>query len=247
MDGGKGKVSLRLNCLSKWFGGLNVLHDIDLLLYEGELVGLIGPNGAGKSTLFNLITSVYKPNSGDIYLYEKLITRDPPHRICQMGIARTFQLVRVFPTMTAFQNVMVGSIFGHRHEAKLSRERALYALNLVKLIDKKDILAAHLTLSDRRLLEVARALASMPTVMLLDEPMAGLNSGEISKMLEVIKKVRRERTISMMWVEHKVDAIFQLCDRVVVLDYGVKIADEKPDKIAKNVRVVEAYLGESPT
>jgi branched-chain amino acid transport system ATP-binding protein len=243
-DGGQ-KIALRLERISKWFGGLSVLTDVHLVLYEGELLGLIGPNGAGKSTLFNLITSIYTPDSGDIYLYEKRITGEPSHRICRMGISRTFQLVKVFPGMTALQNVMVAAVFGHTHDVKASKERALSALDSVRLGHMRDVLVGHMTLSDRRLLEVARALASMPVVMLLDEPMAGLNSAEISKMNEVIERVRSERTISMLWVEHKVDAIFRRCDRVVVLDHGVKIADGRPGEIAKNAGVVEAYLGES--
>jgi len=239
------KIVLRLENIYKQFGGLAALHNVDLLLYEGEMVGLIGPNGAGKSTLFNVVTSIYKPNSGNVFLYEKKITGLPPHKVCRIGIARTFQLVRIFPSMTALQNVLVGAVFGQPYETKSSRERALSALELVRLIDRKDRVVAHMTFSDRRLLEVARALASMPVVMLLDEPMAGLNSTETSKMNEVIETVRAERKISILWVEHKVDAIFQRCDRVVVLDHGIKIADGTPGEIAKHASVVEAYLGDS--
>jgi branched-chain amino acid transport system ATP-binding protein len=236
---------LRLDKICKRFGGLQVLQDVDLSLEQEEIVGLIGPNGAGKSTLFNVITSIYKPNRGDVYLEGQKITGLAPHKICRIGISRTFQLIKTFLSMTVLENVMVGSIYGHEHRGKGARKRALEALDLVELSEKRDIITAHITLSDRRLLEVARALASMPVVTLLDEPMAGLNASEIHKMLQVIKRARDERKISILWIEHKVDAVFDICDRVVVLNYGLKIADGKPDEIAKNKKVIEAYLGES--
>jgi branched-chain amino acid transport system ATP-binding protein len=239
---------LSLEKISKSFGGLSVLFEVDLSLFPKEIIGLIGPNGAGKSTLFNVVTSIYLPDGGDIFLNGEKVTGRSPHFICHMGVSRTFQLVKVFLSMTALDNVLVGATYGHKKG--LTRKKAesvsLECLDLVELSEKKDIPAAHLTLSDRRLLEVARALASGPSVTLLDEPMAGLNPSETMKMLQVINRAREEKNVAILWVEHKVDAIFHLCDRVVVLDYGRKIAEGTPEEIAGNSRVIEAYLGASP-
>jgi branched-chain amino acid transport system ATP-binding protein len=238
---------LKLENIFKSFGGLQVLQDIDLHLERQEIVGLIGPNGAGKSTLFNIITAIYKPTLGDVYLLGKRITGLAPHTICHLGIARTFQLIKAFLSMTAMESALVGATFGHAHGRKGARKRAFEALDMVGLAEKRDTVTTHMTLSDRRLLEVAMALASMPVVTLLDEPMAGLNPSETDKVLDLIKKVRDERKISILWVEHKVDAVFDICDRIIVLDYGIKIADGKPEEIAKDKRVIEAYFGEPLT
>jgi branched-chain amino acid transport system ATP-binding protein len=238
---------LEISNLSKHFGGLQVLQDISFTLNEGEILGLIGPNGAGKSTMFNVITGVYRPNGGAILFQGKSLVGLKPHRVCRRGVARTFQLVRICPTMTVLENVLVGAIYGRSGGRKKALDEALECLELLNLSEVKDTISAHLTYSDRRLIEIARAIAAKPGLALLDEPLAGLNPAETEKIMDVIQNIRKTRGISIIWIEHKMDAVFNLCDRIVVLDYGKKIAEGESKEIATNKKVVEAYLGEPLT
>jgi branched-chain amino acid transport system ATP-binding protein len=235
---------LEVENLSKHFQGLTVLNDISLSLDVGEIVGLIGPNGAGKTTLFNVITGINTPDSGVIRFRGKTLVGLKPHQICKIGIARTFQLVRIFPSMTVLDNALVGVIYGKSGGKKRAVSEAVECLELLGLLEQKDVIAAHLTYSDRKLLEIVRALGAGPSLTLLDEPLAGLNPSETRKIAAIIKELREKREISILWIEHKMDAILNTCDRIVVLDYGFKIAEGNPKEIVNNKKVIEAYLGE---
>ena len=232
--------------LSKNFGGLTVLTDVSFDIHEREIIGLIGPNGAGKTTLFNVITGIYRPDAGSVTYQGRDLVGLSPDRICRRGIARTFQLVRIFPSMTVLENVIVGAIYGNRRSKKRARKDALHYLEMLNLVDLKDKVVSRLTISNRRLVEIARALASGPGLALLDEPLAGLNPTETHNIMELIVDIRETHGVSILWVEHKIDAVFSICDRIVVLDYGKMLAQGKTADIASDPKVVEAYLGESP-
>lgn len=237
-------MNLNIDKLYKSFGGLQVLNDISTKTVSGEILGLIGPNGAGKSTLFNLITGYYTPSSGSIQFRGKDLVGMPPHQICHLGITRTFQLVKVFPSLTAIDNVKAGATFGRKKKKQpAARLGPAECLELVGLREKMNALPNHLTFCDRRRIEVARAIAAGPEILLLDEPLAGLNDSETQSMTEVIGKIREELGTAIFWVEHKMEAIFSLCDRLIVLNFGQKIAEGAPDDIAQNKAVIDAYLG----
>ncbi len=230
--------------VTKSFGGLRALDSVDFQLHEREILGLIGPNGAGKTTLFNLIAGVYKPDRGVVLFFDEPITGLRPDQICKRGIARTFQITKPFLGMSVLENAVVGSYFGHHNRKGLKQciDHAQGTLFLVGLEDKKDVLASQLTLGERKRLELARALSADPTILLLDEVVAGLNPTEALDMVELIKKIRKEG-VTILMIEHVMKAVMGASDRIIVLRHGQKIADGSPEAIAVNKDVVEAYLG----
>ena len=244
--------------VTKKFGGLAALTDVSLQISAGEIVSLIGPNGAGKTTFFNLLTGVNPPTSGEIFFSGENLEGLAPHRIIARGISRTFQNIRLFQNMTALENVMVGrhcrtrnevlsALFrtkGFFQEETLIEKSALEALSFVGLRAYGNELAKNLAYGDQRKLEIARALASEPRLLLLDEPTAGMNPTESRDIKNLIEKIRTQG-ISILLIEHQMQVVMNLSDRVIVLDHGVKIAEGKPKEIQCNAQVIEAYLGSS--
>ena len=231
--------------VTKYFGGLAAVDDVDFHVDEGEVVGLIGPNGAGKTTLFNLISAALVPKPGVIKFKGKNITGMKPHKICRMGISRTFQTVKIFANMPVLQNVLAGSFFGTSpcmSSANATRE-ASESLEFVGLSDLAATPAGGLTLANQKRLEVARALATQPEVLLLDEMMAGLTHTEVTEAMELVKRIR-DRGITVVMIEHVMKAIMNVCDRIIVLHHGQKIAEGTPQEIVNSKKVVEVYLGE---
>ncbi|MEW6262412.1 MAG: ABC transporter ATP-binding protein [Thermodesulfobacteriota bacterium] len=233
---------LEVKGLSKHFGGLVANDRIDLEVPAGEIVGLIGPNGAGKTTLFNCIAGFYPPTGGKVRFKGDDITGRPANEICLRGIARTFQIVRVFKDLTVLDNVMVGA-FNRRNSAARAKQKAGEVLDFCGLAPKKSMLAGGLTIADKRRLEFAKALATEPSLLMLDEAMAGLNQSETAEAIELVKKVLRSG-ITILLVEHVMEVVMPISNRVIVLDYGRKIAEDTPEKIFDNEEVIKAYLGE---
>jgi branched-chain amino acid transport system ATP-binding protein len=231
--------------VTRYFGGLAAVSNVDFYVDEGEIVGLIGPNGAGKTTLFNIISAAIALRSGVIRFKGEKISGLKPFQICRLGVSRTFQSVKVFTNMPVLENVLLGSLFGTttaKSQPNAKRE-AMELLEFVGLSAVSATAAKDLTLANQKRLEVARALATAPKLLLLDELMAGLNPTEVAKAMELVKKIQR-KGITIFMVEHVMKAIMSICDRIMVLHHGEKIAEGTPQEIATSKRVIEVYLGE---
>lgn len=229
--------------VSKKFGGLAALTDLSFVLNQGEILGLIGPNGAGKTTMFNVINGFYPPTKGDVYLRERKITNLKPHVLCKLGVARTFQVVRPLQRMTVFVNVLVSAFIRTKTKAE-AEALVIDILKFTDLYEDREILSKSLPLGKRKRLEIARALATKPDIILLDEAFAGLNPTEINEQIEIVNKIRTDRGITILIIEHHMKVIMSISDRIVVLNYGQKIAEGTPGEIGHNPVVIEAYLGE---
>jgi len=237
-------VLLRVDHVTKRFGGLVAVNDVSFELHEGEILGLIGPNGAGKTTLFNCINGVYTPEEGHVYFQGQDITGWKPYDVARFGMARTHQIVRPLADLTVRENVMVGAAFGAKSmdlgAAALVADEVIEFLGLAA---RADMLAGSLNVAQKKRLEMARALAAQPKLILLDEVLAGLNPAEIAEMVETVKAIRG-RGITIIMIEHVMHAIMNVSDRIIVLDFGQLIAEGTPHEIANHPKVIEAYLGD---
>ncbi len=233
---------LTIDRLNKRFGGLVAVQDFDLTVEKGEIVGLIGPNGAGKTTLFNLIACFYGPDSGRILFQERSLIGMRPYQICALGIARTFQVTKPFVNNTVLENVMVGA-FSRAGSAKAAREKALEILQAVEFSDRQDVLGQELTTADHKRLELARALATGPKLLLLDEVMAGLNPTEKVHLVDLLRRIRNQG-ITLVVVEHDMRAVMTLCERIILMHRGQKLVEGSPQEVASDPQAIAAYLGE---
>ena len=239
---GRAMGLLEVTRLSKSFGGLQAVKEVDLAIHRDEIFGLIGPNGSGKTTTFNLISGALRLTGGSVKFEGEEITHLKPHEICKRGISRTFQIAKPFADVSAYKNVMIGALnraSGVSEAARITDE----VLSITNLLTKKSVMGKNLTIPERRRLELARSLATKPKLLMLDEPMAGLNPTEIEEMSELLRRIRK-MGVTIFIIEHILQAVMTLSDRIAVLNYGEKIAEGTPEEIGRNEKVVEAYLGE---
>jgi len=233
---------LSIKKVSMFFGGLAAISDVSFEIRKGEILGLIGPNGAGKTTMFNVVNGFYKPSKGEVFFNDRKISGLRPHQICKLGIARTFQVVKPLQRMSVLDNV-IASAFPRKKSRVQAEEVAMETIGFTGLIDDRNVISKSLPLGKRKKLEIARALATQPELLLLDESFAGLNPHELDESIGIIRRIK-ERGITIMIIEHHMKVIMSISDRIVVLNYGEKIAEGTPHEIAHNPLVVEAYLGE---